>query len=143
MKPGFILDTKSKNFAELFPNGTVYQVPVFQRDYSWTVDEWEDLWNDVSELIPAREGHFMGALVIRATDDGPELVIDGQQRIATLSLLVLAVLSRIRELETKGIDPEDNRERFDLLFGRFLGTKDAASLRSAPRLQLNRHGNGS
>jgi hypothetical protein len=85
----------------------------------------------------------MGAIVIRGGDDSPEIVIDGQQRIATLSLLVLAVLSRIRELETRGIDPEDNRERFELLFGRFLGTKDAASLRSSPRLQLNRHDNGS
>ncbi len=143
MRPGFILETKSKSFSELFPNGTVYQVPVFQRDYSWTVDEWEDLWNDVSALDRVREGHFMGAIVIRGGDDSPEIVIDGQQRIATLSLLVLAVLSRIRELETRGIDPEDNRERFELLFGRFLGTKDAASLRSSPRLQLNRHDNGS
>ena len=129
-------------FGDLFPNGRVYHVPPFQRDYSWTEDEWEDLWTDINELPQQTDFHYMGVIVVREAADGPYLLIDGQQRLATLSLLALAVITLIRELESRGVEPDNNRQRSDLLFHQFLGLKDPTSLQAVSRLQLNRADNG-
>lgn len=142
MKPGHaLLNANPVIFGEIYPNGRVYQVPPFQRNYSWTEDEWEDLWNDLIDLPNQAEFHYLGALVVREIVRGPYLLIDGQQRLATLSLLALAVISLIRELQDRGVEPENNKVRFDLLFNQFLGMRDPSSLRVSSRLQLNRADN--
>jgi len=41
-----LLDTRTTSFGDLISNGKIYRVPPFQRDYSWTVENWEDLWQD-------------------------------------------------------------------------------------------------
>lgn len=76
----------------------------------------------------------MGAIVVAAKSDREFSIIDGQQRITTLSLLVLAVLWNLRELKDAGVNPEENEQRSELLRARFLGEKDPASLtqRSEP-----------
>jgi uncharacterized protein with ParB-like and HNH nuclease domain len=79
----------NKTFRELMGNGILYKVPMFQRDYSWTETEWDDLWQDMIEVYKDRESdHFMGYLVFQTKDNIQFNIIDGQQRIATLSLLV-------------------------------------------------------
>ena len=45
-----LFDTKTLNFSELLGNSKIYQVPKFQRSYSWTEENWEDLWNDIIDL---------------------------------------------------------------------------------------------
>lgn len=85
-----ILNTRTINYMELIGNGKLYRVPPYQRDYSWSQEQWEDLWNDIVELRPRSEDrHYMGALVVEGKSDREFLVIDGQQRLATLSLHVL------------------------------------------------------
>ena len=60
-----ILNTRTINYLELIGNGKSYRVPPYQRDYSWSEEEWEDLWNDIVELQPDPEAvHYMGALVV-------------------------------------------------------------------------------
>lgn len=76
-----------------------YIIPVFQRYYSWGLPEWSQLWENLLELQHPQEGevltHFMGALVFvpeAATSNMPTyLVIDGQQRLITFSLLLCAL----------------------------------------------------
>jgi uncharacterized protein with ParB-like and HNH nuclease domain len=76
-----------------------YVIPLFQRDYVWKKKEWEDLWDDVVELwtSPKKDrNHFMGALVfVQEVTSSPKLpafqVIDGQQRLITLSTLLCAL----------------------------------------------------
>ncbi len=75
-----------------------FMIPLFQRPYSWDKDNWEDLWKDVLETyeMGAQTRHFLGSVVTKslpATPEGvsPFLVIDGQQRLTTLTIL-LAVL---------------------------------------------------
>lgn len=133
-----LLSTRTVNFGELMGNGKRYRVPPFQRDYSWQEEQWEDLWNDLLDLrIDPDSSHYMGAIVVEAKSDREYLVIDGQQRIATLSILAIAVLDALKTLESNGIDAKKNRERVEVLRVRFVGDKDPASLNYASKLAMN------
>jgi hypothetical protein len=133
-----LLNTSTATFLELIGNGRTYQVPAYQRDYSWTEEQWEDLWSDLIELADRpNDTHYMGALVVESRSDREFAVIDGQQRIATLSLLVLAVISYLQALADAGIEPDASRERASALRSRFIGEKDPASLVEASKLSLN------
>lgn len=132
--------------ATVLSNGKRYVVPMFQRDYAWEQDEWSELWADILELdrsTGAPTNHYLGALVLQATDDRAETnIIDGQQRLVTLSLLALAVIVRIERLADSGVEVDDNRERARLLREKFVSTKDPASLQYRSRLRLNGSDNG-
>lgn len=133
-----LLNTSTSTFLELIGNGRLYRVPPYQRDYSWTEEQWEDLWTDIVELAERPDDtHYMGALVVEGRSDREFAVIDGQQRIATLSLLVLAVIGRLVALAEAGVDVQDNRQRAAALRARFVGEKDPASLVEASKLTLN------
>ena len=43
-------NTSNQTWRQLFGNGTTYVVPKFQRDYSWTQDQWDDLWQDLQAM---------------------------------------------------------------------------------------------
>ena len=43
--------TENNTYRKLIGNGLTYRIPRFQRDYSWTEDEWEDLWMDILGTI--------------------------------------------------------------------------------------------
>lgn len=133
-----LLDTKTVNFLDLLGNGKTYQVPAYQRDYSWSQEQWEDLWNDIDERRNRpEEKHYMGALVVEGKSDREYLVIDGQQRMATLSVLALAVIARLQALADSNIESSDNRERAQGLRNRYIGEKDPASLVESSKLALN------
>lgn len=133
-----LLNTSTSTFLELIGNGRTYRVPPYQRDYSWTEEQWEDLWTDLVELADRpEETHYMGALVVESQSDREFAVIDGQQRIATLSLLALAVIGYLQVLADGGTEPDANRERAAALRAKFIGEKDPASLVEASKLALN------
>ena len=142
-KKTILLNTSTVNFLELLGNGRRYQVPPYQRDYSWQEEQWEDLWNDLLEMLhKPEERPYMGALVVEVLDDREFLIIDGQQRIATLSILALAVLARLREFAAAGEESEDNLQRAEVLRSQFIGMKDPASLLESSKLNLNENDNG-
>ena len=75
-----------------------YVVPYFQRAYSWRRRQWTTLFDDILELyeLGSLNSHFLGSMVLLAehneADPVPHtLVIDGQQRIVTLSLFLAAI----------------------------------------------------
>ena len=91
--------------GDVLGNGKRYTVPMFQRDYAWDETEWSDLWGDILTIAQDGENahHFLGALVLPpTTDDGPLNIMDGQQRLVTLSVLALAVITRIEQLPAVG-----------------------------------------
>ncbi len=134
-----VLNTTTVNYLELIGNGKSYRVPPYQRDYAWTEEEWEALWNDVLELRePAEARHYMGALMVKGDSDREFTIIDGQQRLATISVLSLAIIAKLQRIADRDIDPERNRERATELRNRFIGEKDPASLVEISRLNLSR-----
>lgn len=134
-------NTANQTFRQLLGNGLAYHVPRFQRDYSWTQDEWEDLWQDILETLrpDGEPAHYMGYLVLQSQDNRTFDVIDGQQRLTTLSLLVLAVLKNMQELVDAGIEAEANRLRIDQLRQSYIGYLDPVTLVPRTKLSLNRN----
>jgi hypothetical protein len=133
-----LLNTSTSTFLELIGNGRLYRVPPYQRDYSWTEEQWEDLWTDIVGLVDRpEETHYMGALVVEGKSDREFAIIDGQQRIATLTVLTLAIIARLLALADRGIEADGNRQRAAALRARFIGEKDPASLVEASKLTLN------
>jgi len=80
-----------------------YVVPYFQRAYSWRRRQWTTLFDDILELyeLGSRNSHFLGSMVLLAEHNEADplphtLVIDGQQRIVTLSLFLAAIRDVIK-----------------------------------------------
>lgn len=137
------LGARTVDYLELIGTGKSFSVPKHQRDYSWTREEWDHLWSDFTELRSTPDGsHYMGAVVVQAETDLEFTVIDGQQRLATLTLFALAVTKTLRTIADLGLEPEANRSRAQLLHDRFVGEKHPVSLVEASRLALNETDNG-
>lgn len=135
--------TENNTFRKLIGNGLTYQIPRFQRDYSWTNVEWEDLWMDL--LATLKEGgetaHYMGYLVLQSSDDKTFDVIDGQQRLTTISIIILAALKNLQRLITAGKDAEPNARRTTQIQQTYIGYLDPVTLLARPKLTLNRNNN--
>ena len=132
-----LLDTSTVSLSDVIGNGKTYEVPPYQRDYSWKKDQWEDLWNDIMNVYQSNNVHYMGSIVLQDLGDKKYHVIDGQQRFSTLTLIVLATINKLKELVKNGIDEEQNNERISLLQKKFIGDKDPGSLSYSSKLKLN------
>lgn len=137
-----LLDTKTVNLNEVLGNGKIYRVPQFQRDYSWEQDNWEDLWIDLETASVNEKAHYMGSVVLQGISGKEFLIIDGQQRFTTLSILTLAFINEIQELSNRGIEKEANNERVDILMRQYIGQKDPSSLSYSSKLFLNENNDG-
>lgn len=135
--------TENNTFRKLIGNGLTYRIPRFQRDYSWTNEEWEDLWMDLLGTLRAdgESAHYMGYLVLQSADDKTFDVIDGQQRLTTISIIVLAILKNIHRLISAGNDPDPNKQRMEQIRQTYVGYLDPVTLVSRPKLTLNRNNN--
>jgi len=137
------LDTRTVTLLDLLGNGKRFSVPPFQRDYSWREEQWEDLWTDlILASAPQAPSHYMGALVLQRESDRDFVIIDGQQRIATLSILALAVIGQLHRLADAGVEAAENAERAGELRKRFISDKDPASLVESSKLSLNENDHG-
>lgn len=137
-----LLDTRTASFSELISNGRIYRVPKYQRDYSWKQDNWEDLWLDILNSHETKDSHYMGAIVLKQTKENDSFqIIDGQQRLATLSVLAISIIEKINKLVQNGIEPEDNTVRQSILRRTYLGDRNPGSLRYSSKLFLNENNN--
>jgi len=139
-----LLDTRTTSFGDLIGNGKIYRVPPFQRDYSWSEENWEDLWQDIKALhINPDSSHYMGALVLQSSGNSDKefTIIDGQQRLATLSIVAIAVIEKIQQLIVREEEAEANKERQEILRRTYLSDKDPRSLRYSSKLLLSETNN--
>jgi uncharacterized protein with ParB-like and HNH nuclease domain/predicted transport protein len=110
------MDARKGNIYEILNGNKQFLIPVYQRYYSWDMEQCRRLWNDIVEMQKkGRVGHFVGSIVNIAEQAMPTgvqkyMIIDGQQRMTTLTLLLLA----LRDYAIK--NPEDktiNARRID------------------------------
>ncbi|MDO4453799.1 MAG: DUF262 domain-containing protein [Eubacteriales bacterium] len=91
------MDARKGNIYEILNGNYQYLIPVYQRFYSWETEQCKRLWNDIVEMQrKKKEGHFVGSIVNiaeRAMPTGVQkyMIIDGQQRMTTLTLLLAAL----------------------------------------------------
>lgn len=117
--------------------GVVYAIPRYQREYTWSKAQWESLFDDVQENDP---GYFLGSIIcINQTTDTLAVqrleVVDGQQRLTTLSLLFAAVYQSLK-LHEKDLD-DDQRVELINLKRKLILKKGDDQLRVIPQIQNN------
>jgi hypothetical protein len=83
--------------------------------------------------------HYMGYLVLQSDNDKVFDVIDGQQRLTTMNLIVLAVLKNLQRLVDANKDPDRNRQRLEQIRQTYVGYLDPVTLVSRSKLTLNRN----
>lgn len=136
------LNTETPSLENLFASDKTYIVPKYQRNYSWNEEQWEDLWLDIEELQNSTHPHFMGSIVLQEIESKNKVdIIDGQQRLTTLTILIVAVLHNIEELVKSGKDTEFNKERIEIFEKKYLGYKNPTTLNIVPKLSLNHTNN--
>lgn len=81
-----------------------YIIPDFQRPYSWGAEQCEDLWNDIAEFCKdakSQDRYFLGSIVVYPKEHANNVwyVVDGQQRLITLTLLIRALFAHAATME--------------------------------------------
>jgi len=128
-----------QSIAKLFQD-QLYSVPDYQRGYAWERRHWQDLWDDI-ELLEDGQEHYTGTLVLHSipgasfSDDNGDVftqhdIVDGQQRLTTISILMVEM---IRQFELLG-----NKKSKALRNRYIVTTKDGVQM---PKLKLNRDTN--
>jgi len=112
----------------------MYRIPPYQREYSWQKSQWEELFQD---LVEADGSHFLGTIItLNKTTDAVEAgvleLIDGQQRMTTLTLLLTSIYSVLKE----NYEELDEDARTDVAnLGRLLVRKSDGEPRVTPQTQ--------
>ncbi|ESP86862.1 hypothetical protein K933_17302 [Candidatus Halobonum tyrrellensis G22] len=95
------IDASESTVQNAFSDKSTYTVPDYQRPYSWKKEQWIDFWTDLNS-IGENDTHFLGSIVLIKNETGFSRlnkleVVDGQQRLTTISLLLCAMRSRYKE----------------------------------------------
>jgi len=138
MSEFMVMEPTNQSFRELLGNGVKYLVPRFQRDYAWDQEQWEDLWADI-ESLTVEKFHYMGYIVTQRKKSNEFEVIDGQQRLVTLSLVVLAAMRQIQSSILNDDNKDENQVRLDELSRQYIGSKNTVTLKIDNKLTLNRN----
>jgi uncharacterized protein with ParB-like and HNH nuclease domain/predicted transport protein len=107
------------NFLSLIKGPKQFVIPIYQRTYSWQISQCSKLLDDILRISrdPSVPGHFIGSVVyfqesIHTVSDVPQLlVIDGQQRLTTISLLIAALAEFLQENEDVQLDTNPTKLR--------------------------------
>ncbi len=100
-----------RNFYNYLNSTCHYLIPLYQRSYSWEKEQCAKLWNDIINIHKTNKtGHFVGSIV-RIDEDSAAgstraMIIDGQQRLTTLTLLLIALRDHIITNGVSGINPD-------------------------------------
>src|SRR6266852_1148871 len=103
-----IMKASENHFLTFLDGKKQFIIPIYQRTYSWKPEHCEQLWNDIVRTATDKQGtkHFVGSIVyilhglVIAGRVLPLLVIDGQQRLTTLSLLLIALAKAAKDSST-------------------------------------------
>jgi len=102
------------NLLDLLKVTSQFEVPIYQRAYAWGESECEQLWKDLLRAGETALGaHFTGSVVYveksaaTSTNQAPSLIIDGQQRVTTLSLILAALADRLEQEQPTEQEPVD------------------------------------
>jgi hypothetical protein len=85
-----MFNTYKKSYTKVIDRYDRIHIPSYQRGYVWSENEWEDFYNDILNVIKLDfKPHFMGTILLKSKGEAFE-IIDGQQRLITLSIFLMA-----------------------------------------------------
>ena len=117
-----------KNLVQVFSDDYFFEIPLYQRPYAWTTDHVEELLDDLIDAMrrDSEAPYFLGSIVLIKSDDNAKSeVVDGQQRLTTLTML-LCVL--------RDVSSDDKLDEFIRQAGNeFKGTEDRFRLSARQR----------
>lgn len=92
----------SEKTVDRLLNDAIYYIPRNQRRYVWTLQNWNDIYEDVLLIVDKiAESHFVGSIVLKKEqkEDGLDkyTIIDGQQRILTLTIFLSAIMFAFKQ----------------------------------------------
>lgn len=102
-----------QSLSKIFSDDYVFQIPGYQRPYSWTTEQARELFEDLTGFMSAVGGlvedmppYFLGSIVLIKDESNPGAdVVDGQQRLTTLTILLAAIRAFVSEDNVKEITP--------------------------------------
>lgn len=101
------MNASAKNLLDFIQNGEPFEIPIYQRAYSWEAKQCQKLWDDILSVGRSADenmSHFIGAVIYTLDEDAQgrpkRFVIDGQQRFATVMLLIEALARSLNAGET-------------------------------------------
>lgn len=107
-----------------------FRVPAYQRSYAWETEHVESLLHDINDAIRGKEKeYFLGSVVVTGPVERRYEVVDGQQRLTTVSLLIAAIRDRFRD--------ENDTEAETSIRNDFLANVDRKTKEREPKLILN------
>lgn len=126
------IDSSRQTIGEFLRKPYSYKVPVYQRDFAWTDEEVNTLWEDITgAMVEGQADYFLGAVVIsKDYDDARKRsVIDGQQRLIVISMILAAI--------SEAWKARGQNERGTDIFRDFLAAKERRTDELVPKLTLN------
>lgn len=122
------LNASASSAGALLSNIT-FEIPPFQREYSWGSDEVSDFWTDLRNNLDS-ESYFLGLIILTdGQEDGRKYVVDGQQRLITLTLLANAIYHEALRRDRKALA--------DRIQADFIRCIDYDSDNTDPRVRLS------
>jgi len=107
-----------------------FRVPAYQRSFAWEIEHVDSLLNDIRDAISNKEKeYFLGSIVVTTSEDNRLEVVDGQQRLTTISLIILAIQEIFRL--------DDDQEVVISIKSDFLASTDRRTKEREPKLILN------
>lgn len=121
------IDTEVSKMEELFKYNLKYVVPLYQRDYAWKIEQSEEFWKDLTHHYETKTkaSYFFGTIMLvnESEKDNKYTVIDGQQRLTTSLILLIAfrdyffeqgLVDEVDELNQVIYTEENNEPRLEL-----------------------------
>ena len=84
--------------TDLF-NDKFFEIPRYQRGYAWEKQHIREMFEDIKEAIDTNSSHYIGTVVLSKCSSDPKkfYIVDGQQRLTTITLLIAQLLNRIKD----------------------------------------------
>ena len=133
------IKASEQNLDKVFCDDYLFEIPFYQRPYAWTTEEVGELLDDLLFAMDkdAEALYFLGSIVLIKGDSPDSKVIDGQQRLTTLTMLLCTMRELAESKEVKDALDERVRQKRDVLSG----ASEVVRLRLRPRDQDFFHAN--
>lgn len=124
------IKSEEKSLGSVLSDKRPLRVPTYQRNFSWTKAQITDLWDDIQSILyDNQDSYFLGSMVFIQKSDNSLDVVDGQQRLATVSLFLAAIRD--------GFAVANDSARAQHVETYYLCARDLKTMEAVPKLALN------